>query len=137
MLKHGIGLLIFCVSSQVFSADIVVTTTDDTVKADNECSLREAIEYVNKGMPEVGYNGCGGKDASENIILSNAEYKLNSQINISRTLNLRARYDSSPTENMLGRKNAVIKMAGQDRIFNIDRSLVARPPEEKDNLIQV
>ncbi|AMW78318.1 rhombotarget A [Acinetobacter sp. TGL-Y2] len=137
MLKHGIGLFIFCVSSQVFSADIVVTTTDDIVKADNACSLREAIEYVNKGMPEVGYNGCGGKDASENIILSNAEYKLNSQINISRTLNLRARYDSSPTENMLGRKNAVIKMAGQDRIFNIDRSLVAHPPEEKDNLIQV
>ena len=137
MLKQGIGLLVFCVSSQVFSADIVVTTTDDIVKADNACSLREAIEYINKGMPEAGYNGCGGKDASENIILSNTEYKLNSQINISKSLNLRTQYDSSPTENMLGRKNAVIKMVGQDRIFNIDRSLVDQNPEEKDNLIQV
>ncbi len=137
MLKQGLGLLIFCVSSQVFCANIVVTTTEDVVKADNECSLREAVEYVNRDMPEAGYNGCGGKEASENIILSNAEYKLNSQISISRSLNLRTQYDSSPTENMLGRKNAVIKMVGQDRIFNIDRSLVAQKPDEKDNLIQV
>ena len=137
MLKQGIGLLVFCVSSQVFSADIVVTTPDDIVKADNVCSLREAIEYVNKGMPEAGYNGCGGKDVSENIILSNIEYKLNSQITISKSLNLRTRYDSSPTENMLGRKNAVIKMTVQDRIFTIDRSLIAQPAEEKDNLIKV
>ena len=76
MLKRGIGLGLLCITGQAFSANITVTTTDDIVKADNQCSLREAVEYVNQGMPEAGYNGCGGgKEVTAKIILQgNKEY---------------------------------------------------------------
>ena len=37
MLKRGIGLGLLCMTGQAFSANITVTTTDDIVKADNQC----------------------------------------------------------------------------------------------------
>ncbi|NHC04256.1 rhombotarget A [Acinetobacter sp. 187] len=139
MHKHAFALLMLGLSGQALAADLVVTTTEDVVKADSECSLREAIEYVNQGLPEAGYNGCGGKDASNVIFLSEKEYKLNSQITISKDLTLKTQYDTAPTDNVYGKHNAVIKMAGTDRIFNIDRTASTLPPssEEPDKLIQV
>lgn len=121
MLKQSMGLLLMCMAGHAFSANVIVTTTDDVVKADSECSLREAIEYVNKGKPEAGLNGCGGKDSTNTIYLSPKEYKLNSQITISKDVTLKTQYDTSPTDNILGKNNAVIKMTGTDRLFNIDR----------------
>lgn len=140
MLKQGISLLLLCATGQAFCADLVVTTTEDVVKADNECSLREAIEYVNKGRPEAGYNGCGGKDSSNIIFLNEKEYKLNRQITISQDLTLKTQYANTPVDNVYGKHNAVIKMVGTDRIFNIDRKLAATSttdPEAVDRLIQV
>lgn len=139
MLKQGMALLLLCVTGQAFCADLVVTTTEDVVKADSECSLREAIEYINKGLPEAGYNGCGGKDSSNIIFLQEKEYKLNSQITISKDLTIKTQYDTAPTDNVYGKHNAVIKMAGTDRIFNIDRkaNLAAPIPEDEDRLISV
>lgn len=140
MLKQGISLLLLCATGQAFCADLVVTTTEDVVKADNECSLREAIEYVNKGLPEAGYNGCGGKDSSNIIFLDEKEYKLNSQITISQDLTLKTQYATTPVDNVYGKHNAVIKMVGTDRIFNIDRKLdvtSSTDPEAVDRLIQV
>lgn len=122
MLNKGIGLVLLCLTSHAFSANVVVTTTEDSVKADDQCSLREAIDYINKGLPEAGLNGCGGKEASSIIVLSNKEYRLNSQIKISQSLNIKTNYEASLTDNVLGRNNAVIKMAGNDRIFYIERS---------------
>ena len=69
MLKRGIGLGLLCISGHTFSANVIVTTVDDVVKADEQCSLREAIQYVNMGMPAEGYNGCGGKESSAIIQL--------------------------------------------------------------------
>lgn len=60
MLKRSIGIGMLCVAGHAYSADIIVNTTEDITKDDKECSLREAIEYVNRGMPKEGYNGCGG-----------------------------------------------------------------------------
>ena len=141
MLKQGIGLVLLCVAGQAFSANIEVTTTEDVVKADNECSLREAIEYINKGLPEAGYNGCGGKDSTNVIYLSEKEYKLNSQIIIYKSLTLKTQYDSAPTDNTYGKHNAVIKMVGTDRLFNIDRTANPNPPsnteDEPDQLLDV
>ena len=142
MLKQGMVLFLLCATSQAYCADLVVTTTEDVVKADSECSLREAIEYVNQGLPEAGYNGCGGKDSSSTIYLNEKEYKLNSQITISKDLTLRTQYSSAPTDNVYGKHNAVIKMAGTDRIFNIDRKANSTAPtseeeEEEDALISV
>lgn len=145
MLKRGMALIIFGVSGlcgigNTFAAEIIVTTTDDVVKADSECSLREAIEYVNQGMPESGYNGCGGKDASNTIFLSEKEYTLNSQIKIQRSLQIKTQYQTDLFSTGLGKKNAVIKMAGQDRIFFIERKAEAKSEETEtvvDKQIQV
>ena len=76
MLKRGIGLGLLCITGQAFSANITVTNTEETVKADNKCSIREADKYVKQGKPEAGYNGCGGgKEVTAKIILQgNKEY---------------------------------------------------------------
>ena len=124
MLKQGIGLGLLCIAGHAFSANITVTTTDDVVKADDQCSLREAIEYVNQGMPEAGYNGCGGKSATATIMLqANKEYTLNSQIRISKTVSFASDYetDINDTSTVVGKKNAIIKMVGKDRLFHIEK----------------
>ena len=130
MLKRAFGLVLLFATGHAFSADIIVNTTEDIVKNDQQCSLREAVEYINKGKPEEGLNGCGGKDASNNIILSNKEYQLQSQIRISKPMIFRTQSDSSVFENQPGTKNAVISMKGTDRIFEIER---IPPTEENKN----
>ena len=124
MLKRGIGLGLLCISGHAFSANIAVTTTEDVVKADDQCSLREAIEYINQGMPEAGYNGCGGKSANARILLdANKEYVLNKEVRISKNIDFASNYETNvtDTENVVGKKNAIIKMAGKDRLFHIEK----------------
>ena len=135
MLKRGIGLGLLCITGQAFSANITVTTTDDIVKADDQCSLREAVEYVNQGMPEAGYNGCGGgKEVTANIILQgNKEYSLNSQIRILKDVTFGSTYESNVnnTQTLIGKNNAIIKMVGKERLFQIEKiidSAVETPP---------
>ncbi|WP_445116173.1 rhombotarget A [Acinetobacter sp. WZC-1] len=125
MFKRGIGLGLLCITGHVYSANITVTTTADVVSADNQCSLREAIEYVNQGMPEAGYNGCGGKGANNVIELKGrTEYRLDHQIPVARSVQIKSTYDSALGDNSRAKNNAVIKMAGRDRLFLIDRSQV-------------
>src|SRR5690606_34673190 len=122
MLKQSIGIGMLLMAGHAFSAEITVTTTEDVVKDDKECSLREAIEYINNGMPEAGYNGCGGKDAYASMSLKKNEvYKLTKKIDIKAELNLKTAYDSNVNEDVvLGLNNAVIEMTGKDQIFNIN-----------------
>ena len=122
MLKQSIGIAMLCIAGQAYSADIIVTTTEDSLKDDKECSLREAIEYINQGMPEEGYFGCGGKEATANILLEKkAVYKLQKQIKISAGLTLKTTYENNINDEVaLGANNATIQMAGTDRIFYID-----------------
>ncbi|NNG75728.1 rhombotarget A [Acinetobacter sp. ANC 4277] len=122
MLKRSIGIGMLCLAGHAYSAEITVTITDDITKDDSECSLREAIEYVNKGMPEAGYMGCGGKNAMAAILLDKQKtYTLNSKVDVKASLTLKTYYDTTVTEEAIaGLNNAVIKMAGKDQIFNID-----------------
>ena len=140
MLKRGIGLGLLCITGHVYSANITVNTTEDVVKADNQCSLREAITYINQGMPEAGYNGCGGKDASNTIELTGkSEYKINSQITISKSVLIKASYEATAIDSLPGKNNAVIKMSGNERLFLIDRKLAPNfaKEEDQDSLISV
>ncbi|MDR0237267.1 rhombotarget A [Acinetobacter sp.] len=126
MLKRGIGLGLLCITGHAFSANITVTTTEDIVKADDQCSLREAVEYVNQGMPEAGYNGCGGKDATAKIMLqANKEYSLNNQIRILKDVAFGSDYQTNvnDTEAIVGRRNAIIKMVGKERLFQIEKTI--------------
>ncbi|NHB58474.1 rhombotarget A [Acinetobacter sp. 194] len=135
MLKQGIGLVLLCMAGHAFCANINVTTTLDEVKGDDQCSLREAIEYVNQGLPEQGFNGCGGKESSNIIYLNSDVYTLNSQLTISKSVEIKTQYQADFNESTLGKKNAVIKMTGQDRIFLIDRSLAPKPTVTDPNQI--
>lgn len=134
MLKKGMGFLLLCTAGHIFAADIIVTTVDDVVKADQECSLREAIEYINKGKPEAGYNGCGGKDSTDNIILYNQEYKINQEIRISKSLYLRTQYQQTIEDDIPGKKNATIRMTGTDRIFTIQHEKPSKDEDKNQSL---
>ena len=145
MLKRGIGLGLLCFTGHAFSANIVVTTTEDVVKADDQCSLREAIEYVNKGMPEAGYNGCGGKEAAPIIELKGKqEYLLKSQLSIGQTVQIKSIYDTTvtDTDDKAGLSNAILKASGHHRLLNIKKvALPVKDPKknqaEKDTKITV
>ncbi len=122
MLKRSIGIGMLCFAGHAYSADIIVNTTEDTKKDDKECSLREAIEYVNLGLPEAGHLGCGGKGSSATIVLEKqTTYKLDDQIKITAALTLKTVYDSSFSNDIKpGLNNATIKMVGKNNIFYID-----------------
>ena len=131
MLKRSIGIGVLCFAGHAYSADIIVNTTEDAKKDDKECSLREAIEYVNLGLPEEGHLGCGGKGSSSIITLEKkTTYKLDSQIKITAALTLKTVYDNSFSNDLKpGLNNAIIKMIGKDNIFYID--------DAKKGLVQV
>ena len=122
MLKQSIGMGMLLMAGHAFSAEITVTTTDDLVKDDKECSLREAIEYINQGMPEAGYNGCGGEGAVASILLEKQKtYKLDKKINLTAETNIKTTYDASFNDDTVpGLNNAIIEMTGSDQIFHID-----------------
>lgn len=122
MLKRSIGIGMLCLAGHAYSAEIKVTIADDISKNDTECSLREAIEYINIGMPEAGYMGCGGKNAIATIVLEKKKvYSLEKKVDIKSSLSLKTVYDENVSETAIaGLSNAVIKMKGQEQIFNID-----------------
>lgn len=122
MLKKSIGVATLFMASHAYSDNIKVTTTADIVKNDTECSLREAIEYINQDMPEAGYYGCGGKDAISTILLEkNKTYLLNNHLSIKKDMTLRTTYDSSVGDEIVqGVSNAILKMNGQDNILRVD-----------------
>lgn len=77
MLKRSIVMGLLCFAGHAYSAEIAVTTTDDNDVDDSVCSLREAIQYINAGLPKEGYHGCGGENAVAIILLEKqATYKL-------------------------------------------------------------
>lgn len=124
MLKQSIGLGLLLVAGHAYSDNITVTTTEDIVKDDTQCSLREAVEYVNQGLPEKGYFGCGGKDATAIILLAEkAEYQLNQQLHLKKNVHIKTTYESTPTENSYGIKNATIKAGNNARIFLIEKEV--------------
>ncbi|MDQ8951416.1 rhombotarget A [Acinetobacter rudis] len=139
MLKQGVLLGLFIVATQSYAAPIYVTTTEDIVADDQQCSLREAIEYVNLGMPKEGYKGCGGEDAESTIYLKpKTEYKLNSQIKIRKNLVIRTLIEQGANETRPEKYNASIKMLGKDRLFWIERySETEKPKTDKPGPIHV
>src|SRR5690554_6099587 len=124
MLKRSIGIGMLFIAGHAYSSNIVVTITEDIQANDKECSLREAVEYINLGLPEEGHNGCGGENSSNVILLEkHAVYKLNQQLKITQPLSIKTTYDTGLKENNIkGLNNAIIEMAGNERIFHIESS---------------
>ncbi len=124
MLKRSIGVALLCMAGQAYSADITVTISEDLVKDDQECSLREAIEYVNRGLAKEGYLGCGGENATANILLTDKNtYVLKNHIEIKKSLTIKSvsgkDIDFESRDRISGLQNATIKMQGTDNLFRI------------------
>ena len=126
MLKRSIGIGMLFIAGHAYSSNIVVTITEDIQANDKECSLREAVEYINLGLPEEGHNGCGGENSSNVILLEkHAVYKLNQQLKITQPLSIKTTYDTGLKENNIkGLNNAIIEMAGNERIFHIESIII-------------
>ena len=121
MLKKSIGIGLLMITGQAFSADITVTTNLDNDVSDKECSLREAIKYINAGVPKEGYNGCGGENSTTTILLKEKENYVLSQgeLILNETATIKTNYETNVTETVTkGLKNAIISNQ-TGRIFNI------------------
>ena len=65
-------LLATALENSASAATITVTTTDDVVAANGQCSLREAITAANN---DAAFNGCPAGSGSDEIVLGAAEYR--------------------------------------------------------------
>lgn len=123
MLKRTLACAFLIMTGHAYSADIQVTTLLDE-KNYTGCSLRNAVEFLNKRSQkeyENGYQGCGDKDSSSTIILQrDKEYTLNSAIHIKAGMAIMTAASGSFNDNQKGMHNATIKMVGNDRLFVIN-----------------
>lgn len=138
MLKQSIAVGLLCLSGHAL-ANINVTITEDIVRDDDECSIREAVTYVNRYLTaqdgesetkktareeikNAGYNGCGGENATAAILLKADEtYTLDEEINISTSVTIQTEntvFNTDSTE--MGLENATIKPSGTHRLFTVD-----------------
>ena len=138
MLKQSIAVGLLCLSGHAL-ANINVTITEDIVRDDDECSIREAVTYINEyytakagesetdktsreEIKKAGYNGCGGEDASNAIMLKAKEtYTLDAEIKVKASLTIQTdstAFNADATE--MGLENATIKANGTHRLFNLN-----------------
>lgn len=126
IIGRTIGLSLLCMVSHAYSANIIVNTTDDEDVDNTKCSLREAVELINRTdasgkIPEAGYKGCSGKEATANIVLETGKtYNLNTEIKIKKSLQINVLDSAGNATKFGGENNAIIKATGKDRIFTID-----------------
>lgn len=138
MLKRIIGLGMLCMASHAYAANIVVTTTADEDVDDDQCSLREAVIFINLGkLNDVGensdYHGCGGRATeTENTYLPVIELKANKVYTLTQgelVINNTTTIQSSSLTDISDRSggnNPTIQTKSPHRLFNIvDRSTSA------------
>lgn len=102
------------------STYITVTTTDDELNSDSDCSLREAIQAANSNAP---VSGCSAGSDSDIVVVPTGSYSLtlsgtpensnqNGDLDITSTLTISGS----------GAGSTLIKSNGTDRIFDISGS---------------
>ena len=108
-----------------------MTITEDIVKDDDECSIREAVTYINEyytakagesetdktareKIKKAGYNGCGGEDASTIILLKAEEtYTLDKEIAIKTAMTIQTESTAFTTDSTeMGLKMPPSKLVG-------------------------
>jgi CSLREA domain-containing protein len=72
-MRMPIAALIAGLGGDAFAATISVTTTDDLIAADGQCSLREAITAANT---DNAFMGCPAGSGADQIVLAANEYRL-------------------------------------------------------------
>ena len=131
MLKRSIAFALLAAAGHAYSADIQVTSLIDEDKDDTLCTLREAVELLNKrnsndstvvASVKDGYHGCASSDSTNIILQRDKEYTLNEKIKITAPLTISTvKNDSTLVDtDQPGSHNATIKMIGTDQLFKID-----------------
>lgn len=115
---------LFLAAQHVSAADIKVTTTAEELNNNGECSLQEAVAYLNRGITESlrdKSSDCHPEDNNPTLkILLEGEktYQVTSEIKIQRSMTVSAsNFDTLNNQN--GENQPVIKTSGE-RIFVID-----------------
>ena len=95
--------LCLCSTFALAATDIIVTTPIDQIASDGECSLREAVNYINADQRDAE-GDCKPEDDEANavIILDNTEtYTLNSALLIKSGMTIQADNVFGVSRNML------------------------------------
>lgn len=125
--RQSLSIALFAILVPWASADtITVDTRRDISANDSFCSLREAVEYFNRGKPEAGYQGCKApaKDDLDTIILPAAKepYLITEgSIRVHKDLTFSG-------AGRIGDERTLIEVRGAHRAFLIYDSPVYRAP---------
>lgn len=137
MLKRSIAFALLAAAGHAYSADIQVTSLVDENADDSLCTLREAVELLNKrnstnssvvDSVKNGYHGCTGSDSTNIILQRDKEYTLKEKITITAPLTISTvKNDSTLVDtDQPGSHNATIKMVGTDQLFKVDDASVEK-----------
>lgn len=68
--RESLLLVILALSAPWACADLLtVNTTTDDFQVNRLCSLREAVEYFNRGRPEAGFQGCESESSDSSAVI--------------------------------------------------------------------
>lgn len=126
--RASLSLVFLVLWARLAGADtLTVNTTSDDFQANSLCSLREAVEYFNRGKPKDGFQGCEapGSDAGAVITLPAADtpYLIEGSPIIVRTglsINGDGRREADNTTE--------IKVVGRHRAFVVNHNPQWLPP---------
>ena len=119
-----VTLLVFLTQGQVVQAGaITVTTTDDELNADGDCSLREAIQAANT---DTAVDACTAGSGADTISVPAGTYTL-SIAGFNEDANATGDFDITDDLSITGSGEAttIIDGASLDRIFDIRSSVTA------------
>ena len=116
-MRMPVAALLAGLSGDAFSATITVTIEDDTIAADGQCSLREAITAANT---DAAFNGCPAGNGMDEILLAAEEYRFDlagagEDANASGDLDIR----SNLTVRGAGADLTRIRGDRDDRVFDV------------------
>lgn len=116
----------FLFTQQVAAADITVTTTAEEMNNNDECSLQEAVAYLNRGVSAAEQDkdsDCHPEDDNPSrklVIDGEKTYTITKEISIQKSMTIEAsNYDAINNQN--GENQPIIQVTEMnERIFNVD-----------------
>ncbi|WP_440225668.1 choice-of-anchor Q domain-containing protein [Dokdonella sp. MW10] len=121
------GVVAAVLAGSAQAATITVTTTNDSVAADAQCSLREAITAANT---DAAFNGCPAGSGADIIVLPAGEYRL-TRAGADEDGNLTGDLDIRSSLQLQGAGADLTRIRGDrvDRLFDVRQGIPAVPVE--------
>lgn len=124
-MERVLGIFVLTIVGNAMAATLTVTTTDDTLANDGQCSLREAITAANTN---TAFNGCAAGSGADLILLGADEYRLD-RPGAGEDGNVNGDLDISSTLTISGAGADVTRIRGDrlDRVFDLRQPIPAQP----------